>query len=366
LKRALYTGSFDPITLGHLDLIHRCSQVFNEVIIGIGINPTKKYLFDIDKRIELIKNNIVNKNISIIKIENGRLSADIAYELDAVLIKGIRMGNDFDYERLINDINHIHNLKLDTFILPAQPNLQSVSSSAAKEIVKLNGNLEQFVPINVKAALEKEITGQTRIGLTGVIGSGKSTIVKELLKLSTPKFPIHNIDLDIIANDILFVLKDPSYVLLRNYLSDYFKINWNKKELGEIVFGDKGKRDFLNETLKMPIMARIRYELNNKNGIIVFNGALLIEAKLLHLHNNNLVLLEVNRKDQINRLKDRGHNSEQIKRRINAQLSTSEKCKLSILQQIKDKYGTGVQYNTSEFSALTIAKNILEFANNLI
>ena len=101
-KVVIYTGSFDPITLGHLDIITRASATFQNVYIGIGDNPAKKYLFTKGERHNLMTNRVCHlNNVKVIEIPNNRLSVDVAYEMGASIIKGVRLNAaDFDYEWL--------------------------------------------------------------------------------------------------------------------------------------------------------------------------------------------------------------------------------------------------------------------------
>lgn len=330
-KGALYTGSFDPFTIGHLDIVRRAAETFHWVIIGVAVNPKKNYLFTTEERIRFIKLATGTwANITVIEIPEGRLVADIAFEQHCVIVKGVRINADFDYERMLHDISHAHQHDLDTYILPARPHLGHISSTAAKEVCKLNGNTEDFVTLSVKQALEEKLTKQYRIGITGTIGSGKSTVTKRLVeKLRSVGKQAHDLDIDAIANDILFVREEPIYKELRSELQDMLEIpKWDKFNIGNAIFNQENKRITLNQRLKQPLMTRIRAEIQRKEGFIFVNCALLAEAGMLPFVNNNVVVLDVGEEEQAKRLKDRGHDNEQIKRRVASQYSTEEKIKV--------------------------------------
>jgi pantetheine-phosphate adenylyltransferase len=122
MSTALYTGSFDPITKGHLDIIEQASKMFDHVIVGVGTNPAKKHTFSQEERIALMTPNIRWSNVKIVQVPVGKLTADFAYEHRAVILKGVRMNaSDFDYEWLMADINRAHVNGLRTIILPASP-----------------------------------------------------------------------------------------------------------------------------------------------------------------------------------------------------------------------------------------------------
>jgi pantetheine-phosphate adenylyltransferase len=360
MKTAIFTGSFDPLTKGHIDLIERSSHIFERVIVAVGNNPAKKYLFSKDERTEFIAQSSKNlRNVYTMVIPDGTLSADLAYEHSAVIIKGVRINADFDYEKLMHEINHLHQAGVDTLIFPCQSNLNHISSSATKEICKLNGNTEDFVTLNVKEALERKLNNQVRIILTGSIGAGKSTIVAAMKERESN---VHNIDLDAIAHDILFERKEPVYKQLRDRLNFRLHLNdieFNRKELGRVVFDDPLAREILNDEMRQPLLTRIRAELYGKTGLIVFNGALIAEAGWLHLGNNNVILLAVNDDDQRKRLVDRGYSDDQIERRLGAQMTFAQK-QCVIQDQInEDEHGHVRTINTSKYSPEAIASSII-------
>lgn len=367
MKTALFTGSFDPMTKGHLDLIKRSSQIFGSVVVAVGDNPVKKYLFSKDERISFIEKNVSDcGNVMVISLPNGKLAADLAYEHDAVIIKGVRINSDFDYEKMMHEINHIHNQGVDTMIFPSQSELNHISSSATKEVCKLNGNTEDFVTFDVKSALEKRLVNQVRITVTGTIGAGKSSVVKEIQKINDTFSDVHNIDLDVIAHDILFRRTEPVYVKLREQLISSLGIStWDRKNVGDKVFNSPKLRKILNDSLRQPMLTRIRGELQGKEGLIIFNGALIVESDWLYLSNNNVALLSVNRYDQHIRLSERGYTDEQIERRLSAQMSTSDKYRI-ILNKI-DESGNGKVgvFDTTDESITNTAKKVLEWTKTI-
>jgi pantetheine-phosphate adenylyltransferase len=365
MKTALFTGSFDPVTKGHLDLIKRSSEIFHKVIVGVGINPTKKYTFSIEQRVNFIKHNtLMLKNVEVLAMEDGKLSADMAYEHQAVIIKGVRINADFDYERLMDDINKLHCRGVDTMIFPCRPELSHVSSSATKEVCKLNGNTEDFVTLGVKDALEQS-NGQFRIGLTGSIASGKSTLMREIEKKLGDK--VFNVDLDIIAHDILFLRIEPIYLKIRSDLQTKFGISeWNKRSLAEVIFTDPTKREYLNSSIRQSIFTRIRSELHNKKGLIVFNSALLVEADMLDFVNNNVVFTRTPYEVQLERLLKRGHDRNQCVQRLNSQLSYDSKMERALDKIDNDRYGKVITidtYETPESELCVVVDLILKFFN---
>lgn len=355
------------MTKGHLDLIKRASQIFAKVIVAVGDNPAKRYLFSKDERVGFIENNIADcQNVSVISLPNGKLAADLAYEHDAVIIKGVRINADFDYEKMMHEINHIHNQGVDTMIFPSQSELNHISSSATKEVCKLNGNTEDFVTFDVKSAIETRMVNQTRIILTGTIGAGKSSVVKEIEQNQIAFEGVHNIDLDVIAHDILFNRTEPVYIKLREQLQTTFNLPvWDRKSVGDQVFAFPESRKILNASLRQPMLTRIRGELQGKEGLIIFNGALIVEADWLYLGNNNVALLDVNPAAQRERLIARKYTDEQIDRRLGAQLDTRQKICLAEAKVAKTGYGKVEVFDTSNEDVSETARKIVRWAKTL-
>jgi pantetheine-phosphate adenylyltransferase len=161
---AVYAGTFDPISLGHLDIIQRVAPLYDELIIGIGINPQKKTMFSESTRTSMIEESI-RELIDFDKIRVNRWSVepfygllvDFAKEKKAnVLIRGIRNVSDFEYEINLANINLTLAPEIQTFFLPTRPDLGVVSSSAVKELVKHGADISKFVPVNVAKELVKE------------------------------------------------------------------------------------------------------------------------------------------------------------------------------------------------------------------
>lgn len=347
MKSAIYAFSGDPITFGHIDIIKRAASVFDRLVVAIGCNPAKNYLFSQEERTEMARRSLLGlKNVEV-KTFQGML-VDFAYENNIdVIVKGVRSGVDFEYEMSLHNLGESQKLNIDTFILFAQPSLAHISSSAVKDIQKEQGLIQDYVPAYVKQCVEAKLSGQYIIGLTGEIGSGKSHVGQKLVELAKKiNLEAHNIELDDLARQIQSDLKEEKYAVVRRQIIDVFGAEVvnsdggiNRKALGEIVFADQKKLKKLNEIMETPILVRLRRELKNKKGLIILNAALLAEAQMSELSNHNTILLSVDEKTQNQRLLDRGLNQEQIKRRLKSQYDFTSKKKYLETEIKKNQQG---------------------------
>ena len=159
-KIALFPGSFDPFTNGHLNTVERAAELFDEVIIAVVTNTTKVGLFTSDEKIELINLSISHlDNVEVIAQSEG-LTVDIAEELGAkFLVRGIRNMTDYEYEKNIASMNKQLKPNVETVFLMADDRLSNVSSSIIKEIAKFKGDITAFVPSEVEKAIAKKFFG---------------------------------------------------------------------------------------------------------------------------------------------------------------------------------------------------------------
>lgn len=144
--RAIFAGSFDPITNGHIDIIERASKLFDKLIIGILINPNKKTMFTISERIELIKKSTEHiENIEVISFEG--LLVDYCRKNDvSVLVRGIRSTADVEYELQMAHMNKELANEIETIILPTSTKYSYISSSLIKEVLSFDADIENLVP----------------------------------------------------------------------------------------------------------------------------------------------------------------------------------------------------------------------------
>ncbi|MBW3141226.1 pantetheine-phosphate adenylyltransferase [Ferrimonas balearica] len=153
-QTAIYPGTFDPITNGHLDLIQRASRMFDRVIVGIAASPSKRPLFTLEQRVELV-NAVVAELGNVEVVGFSGLLADFAREQNArVLIRGLRAVSDFEYEFQLANMNRRLNPELESvFLTPSEEN-SFISSSLVKEVALHGGNVTEFLPEVVQSALK--------------------------------------------------------------------------------------------------------------------------------------------------------------------------------------------------------------------
>ena len=148
-KIAVFPGSFDPITTGHVDLVKRALLVFDNVVVAIGVNSQKKYLFDLEQRIHWIE--AVFADEPRIKVGHFQgLTVNYCREIGSnFLLRGLRNASDFDYEKTISQLNTIIGDGVETLFLISQPAFSHVSSTIVREIIKGKGDVSQFVPASI-------------------------------------------------------------------------------------------------------------------------------------------------------------------------------------------------------------------------
>lgn len=146
MKIAVFPGSFDPITVGHVDLVRRALPLFDEIIVAVGINSTKKYLFSLEQRVEWLKK-VFEKypQVKVDQFEN--LTAHYCQRIGAqYLLRGLRNASDFDYEKTISQLNHIIGSGIETVFLIAQPEFTHISSTIVREIIVGGADARPFLP----------------------------------------------------------------------------------------------------------------------------------------------------------------------------------------------------------------------------
>ncbi len=158
MTRVLYTGSFDPITKGHMNIIEQASKLFDEVVVAILVNPNKKnYLFTMEERLEIVQK-LYEKmnNVKVISAQGAAVDIAILNECKAI-VRGLRSLSDYDYEVQLQQVNKdISNGEINTICLFADKDYQFISSSVVKEVFALDKDISKYVPPIVQEKMKRK------------------------------------------------------------------------------------------------------------------------------------------------------------------------------------------------------------------
>jgi pantetheine-phosphate adenylyltransferase len=155
MNKAIFPGSFDPFTIGHEDIVRRALPLFQEIIIAIGVNTTKQYLFDLNKRKTLIEAVFAGEAKIKVMTYEGLTVNFAAQQKCNFILRGLRNSIDFEYEKSIAEMNKKMNPAIETIFLNCAAEYASISSTIVREIIKSGGDAKIFFPSNAKQFLTK-------------------------------------------------------------------------------------------------------------------------------------------------------------------------------------------------------------------
>lgn len=153
---AVYPGTFDPITLGHEDIVRRAANLFDEVIVAVAGSTNKKTLFSLEERVALAKADFDTSNVTVMGFD-GLLMQFVQDQGAQMVIRGLRAASDFEYEFQLAGMNRKLYPKLETLFLTPSEQYMFVSSSLVREVAVLKGDVNQFVSANVEAAIKRKL-----------------------------------------------------------------------------------------------------------------------------------------------------------------------------------------------------------------
>jgi pantetheine-phosphate adenylyltransferase len=159
-QAAVYTGVFDPIHLGHLDVIQRGSRIFDHLVVGVGINPEKSSFFTLEERVQLVQR-VVAPHANVTVQPFTGLAVRFVRSVGArVMLRGLRTLSDMEYEFSMSLTNLALDPEIETVFLMAKEEYSHISSTLIRQIATFHGPLTKFVPLEVKKALEDKMKGQ--------------------------------------------------------------------------------------------------------------------------------------------------------------------------------------------------------------
>ena len=154
---AVYPGTFDPITLGHEDIVRRAANLFDEVIVAVAGSTNKRTLFSLDERVALAKSVFIDANVKVLGF-NSLLMQFVQEQGAQMVIRGLRAASDFEYEFQLAGMNRKLYPKLETLFLTPAEQYMFVSSSLVREVANLGGDVNQFVSSTVEAAILEKLS----------------------------------------------------------------------------------------------------------------------------------------------------------------------------------------------------------------
>lgn len=374
-KVIVYPGSFDPITLWHIEVIKKSCKILDfldkdwyKLIIWIWNNHAKKWSLSTIEKIHLCEqaiSHLQNENKIEIHAYDGTIF-DLAWRLwSRVLIRWIRDTQDLEYESQLQQGIKSQTSKLESMYILPDPKFQKVSSSMSKSLLEYWDRLEEYVSLPTKQYVEAKFNQQYKANITWTIASGKSWLTDKFVQLWAQRWiPVHNQDLDAIAHKITNEYTQKSYQMIRDEINFEFggdilddNSMVDRKKLGDIVFADTTKLDLLNNIMRESIRDELVRSIKGKKWLHLINAALIAEWDISQFGNNITVLLDVDAETQSQRLQKRWYSEDEIQRRISSQFTTDRKLE-ELHKQITayQWYGEVIQTTTDSLSTEDIQK----------
>jgi pantetheine-phosphate adenylyltransferase len=163
VKIAVYPGTFDPVTLGHIDIIRRGAHLVDKLVIGVTTNPSKEPMFTVEERLAMVRREVAGMGGNIDVVEFESLLMDFAESQGATaILRGLRAVADFEYEFQMAGMNQKLNDNIETVFLMADVSLQPIASKLVKEIARFGGSIDKFVPPAVVDDVRRHLNGGSR------------------------------------------------------------------------------------------------------------------------------------------------------------------------------------------------------------
>lgn len=376
--KAIYAFSGDPITLGHIDVVRRAARTYDHVLVAIGENPNKRgnYLLSVAERLELAKTCLREfANVSCAAFEG--LLGEYAYRHGFdVIIRGVRNNSDLEGELVQFAVNETIHPSVDTVFFPTRRHLSHISSGVVKAIVAEGGDVSAYCPLCVKETVEMKILGKFTVGVAGGIAAGKTLIAKKLVAKLNRSITASYVSLDDIGHQVLADQGSPIYHNTRRQIANEFGQNLlladgaiDRKALGKIVFSDRAALAKLNSIMHEPMMTCLYQQTRELPiGVIVIEGAILVEAKWTNLVNNNVIIVDADESIRLRRLLDRqGIEEHEALTKIHRQITNDRR--RAIMEKRIGKHNWGriwyIDNNDVEPDVSVIVREIADLATGI-
>ncbi len=350
MTTVVYPGSFDPITHGHVAVIRAAAEAFGEVVVAVGVNPHKAFLFTIEERERLVKMATAGvKGVRVGRFE-GLLVDYMVRSGFKDVVRGVRNSRDFEESLSQDTYGWQQALAADirVFYVPAKSEHQMTSSTGLKVVVKQQGDAAVLAPFSSIQAVQGRLLKQYVYGVTGPSGAGKSYVCRRFAELAAARgLELVHVDLDRLGHEILQDAAEPVYAAARQRILDKFGAEVGletgaicRKTLGDKVFGDAEAMARLNEILHGPIYFRLRERMRGKAGIFVIEAALLAESGRCDVVNNNVLVVDAGEDVRAKRIAQRGGlTPEQVRLRMGAQVGAEGK--VEMVERVVEASGYG-------------------------
>ncbi len=349
IRRGAHLGSFRGMTYGHEEMIEDIATDYDEVIVGIGINPNKSAEFSLAE-LESNARHILRRipNVRVISYSGLFTNFLVKHEVDAV-VRGIRSGEEFkeqlayerfadnQYRKLVKGNNGQPVKWFSTYYKSSRDGSEFISSSTVKDILKDNGDAEGYAPTSTIAQIQARLFHRYSYGVTGVSGAGKTTVCREFKNIAAALcIPLHHVNIDELAREILTTAQDDSYKTFRQELferygegvvvrDDLNGIMIDSSPLGKILFDKPEEMDWYNGRMRPLLLGHLCDKTRTLKGIQLLDSWF-FEAGLTHLANHNVLVVDADMETRKERLSKRqGLSEEQVERRAQSQYTTENK-----------------------------------------
>ncbi|MDX9690283.1 MAG: pantetheine-phosphate adenylyltransferase [Alphaproteobacteria bacterium] len=351
-KTAIFPGSFDAITLGHVRTIESMAKTFPHLIVGMGTNKSKSYIFSLAER-ELLARRALShlKNVSVTSYSGMIVDYMVRNGLK-FLVRGLRNVNDFTVALTQDDYGLSQNRLSSQITVLYSPSLEAfrrVSSSSVKNLIEHAGYAYNEAPLSTIHAVQARKMGQYFYGITGIDGGGKSWLCKQFVVLGKQRgIPVVHIELDRLFNGIIGHESEPLFQDIRKQIAETFGSRLkqpdgsiNRQALGRILYESPHKRRVLNDLIHDTLLLRAKDMFMSQKGLFLLDGSMLAETNKLFLCHNNVLLVDATRETLKHNLSTfEGLTSEQIERRLKSPSTTLVKETMIREAQTAERYGT--------------------------